>query len=344
MATEAKELGFEGIETVAGGVECRGSWSDVWRANVLLRIPDRVLVRVAEFRAMHPAQLDKRARKVDWAAWMPKGAKARVEAVTRKSKIYHAGAAKDRVAGAIKAALGDPQGPELRVFVRIFDDLCTVSLDTSGEALHKRGHKVAVGKAPMRETLAAAFLRACDYTGHEPVLDPMCGSGTFVIEAAEMAAGLVPGRARNFAFEELPSFNASRFAEVPRTGKPQGRFYGFDRDSGAVGNAAKNADRAGVGEVCHFSHGAISDLQPPDGPPGLVVVNPPYGARIGKRKLLFGLYGSFGKVMAERFSRWRVGMVTSDAGLAKATGLPLTQRMQVPHGGLQVTLWTTDKL
>ncbi|MEM7440253.1 MAG: class I SAM-dependent RNA methyltransferase [Pseudomonadota bacterium] len=341
LAAEAHDIGLKGTE-VPGGVECVGDWRGILRANMKLRIPDRVLVRVAQFRAMHPAQLDKRARKVDWASWLPQGADVRVDAITKKSRIYHAGAAKDRIAGAIRAALGDVSGMEHRVFVRIIDDLCTISLDTSGEALHKRGHKVAVGKAPMRETLAAAFLRACGYDGTGTVVDPMCGSGTFLIEAAEIAAGLAPGRARRFAFEDMLGLDGAVEALPDNEAVPENRFFGFDRDTGAIGNASKNAERAGVGSLCTFVQGPISDLQPPEGPPGLVIVNPPYGSRIGKRKLLFGLYGSFGKVMAERFKGWRVGMVTSDGGLAKATGLNMTPRFEVPHGGLKVTLWTTE--
>ena len=127
--------------------------------------------------------------------------------------------------------------------VRIEDDYCTFSVDTSGEPLHRRGHKEAVGKAPMRETLAALFLRQCGYDGAEPVLDPMCGSGTFVIEAAEMAAGLAPGRTRRFAFEDLAGFDAEAWAEMKQA-PSRGTdiiFHGSDRDAGAVKSAVANA-------------------------------------------------------------------------------------------------------
>lgn len=351
LRDEAAALGFANATAVPGGVTSDGDWSEVWRANLMLRRAGRVLARIARFRAMHLAQLDKRARKIDWPALLLTDVPYRVEATCRKSRIYHAGAATQRVETAIADALGakPTEKAGLTIRVRIEDDLCEISLDTSGEGLHKRGHKQAIGKAPMRETLAALFLRACGYDGSEPVIDPMCGSGTFVIEAAEMALGLAPGRARHFGFEELATFDAAKWAALksglPAPSQTDLRLYGSDRDAGAIANATANAERAGVSEITTFTHHAIADLTPPEGPPGLVIVNPPYGARIGNRKLLFALHGSFGAVMKERFKGWRVGIVTSDKGLARTTGLQFYNvSAPIPHGGLKVQLFQTGTL
>jgi putative N6-adenine-specific DNA methylase len=349
LAQEAAARGFAEPRAVAGGVEVAGGWADVWRANLELRGAGRVLVRLGAFRAMHLAQLDKRARKFPWGDVLRRDVPVRVEVTCRKSKIYHAKAAAERVERALVEELGVTLSPEaeLVVKVRIEDDLCTISVDSSGVALHRRGHKEFVGKAPMRENLAALFLAECGFDGTGPVVDPMCGSGTFVIEAAEVSAGMQPGRSRRFAFEDLASFDAGAFAAMKRDVTAEGpvRFFGYDRDDGAIRGAQANAERAGVSGVTAFARAAISDLQPPEGPPGLVMVNPPYGARVGNRKLLFSLYGTLGKVLAERFSGWRVGLVTSDAGLAKATGLPwLPQGRAVSFGGLKVHLWRTDAL
>lgn len=322
----------------------------MWRANLELRVATRVLIRIAAFRAPHLAQLDKRARKLPWADILRPDVPVKVEAVCHKSRIYHQGAAAQRIAGAIADQVGAPTEGEdpLVVKVRIDNDLCSISLDTSGAPLHRRGHKEAVGKAPLRETLAAAFLHQCGFTGAETVVDPMCGSGTFVLEAAEIAAGMSPGRSRAFAFERLASFDASAWATLKQAApmSPVGaRFFGYDRDDGAIRASTANAERAGVQDRTVFSRQAISDLARPDGPPGLVMVNPPYGARIGNRKLLFALYGAFGQVMKERFSGWRIGLVTSDGGLAKATGLPfLPPEPPVNLGGLKVQLWRTAPL
>lgn len=193
LLDEARGLGFD-ARIEPGGVVFTGGWSDVWRANLLVRGATRVLVRIGAFRAMHPAQLDKRAHRFPWADWLRADVPLRIEATSRKSRIYHAGAITQRIEKAITDTLGAPIADDapLVLKIRIEDDLCTISLDSSGESLHKRGHKQAVGKAPMRETMAAMFLRTCGFDGSAPVLDPMCGSGTFVIEAAEMAQGLAP--------------------------------------------------------------------------------------------------------------------------------------------------------
>jgi putative N6-adenine-specific DNA methylase len=350
LAEEARDLGFGDVRPEPGGVSFPGGWPDVWRANLAVRGAAKVLVRVGEFRAMHLAQLDKRARKFPWAEVLRTDVPVKVEATCRASRIYHAGAAAQRIATAIREELGAPveDTAELRVMARIADDLCTLSLDTSGEPLHRRGHKEEVGKAPMRETLAAQFLRECGYRGTETVVDPMCGSGTFVLEAAEIAAGLLPGRSRSFAFERLATFDPAAWAamkgQAAATDTPV-RFLGFDRDAGAVRMSTANAARAGITGITRFAQGDVADLEPPEGPPGLVIVNPPYGARIGNRKLLFALHARLGNVLKERFRGWRVGLVTSDAGLAKATGLPFAPPgPPVPHGGLKVRLHRTGPL
>jgi len=352
LAAEAAAAGFAGSAVAPGGVTLQGGWPEVWRANLELHGAGRVLVRVAAFRALHPAQLDKRARRLDWAALLPRGARVKVEATCRGSRIWHAGAAAERVFGAVAAATGAVAGRleegALRLLARIEDDLCTISLDTSGEPLHRRGLKAEVGKAPLRETLAALFLFACGWDGRTPVVDPMCGSGTIPIEAAAIAAGLAPGRARAFAFQALPSFDPAAWAALkarPPVPRSEALMSGADRDAGAVRMATANAERAGVAGRLRLTRAAVSELAPPPGPAGLVLVNPPYGARIGERKLLFGLYGALGTVLRGRFAGWRVGLVTADEGLARATGLPFAPPgPPVPHGGLTVRLWQAGPL
>jgi putative N6-adenine-specific DNA methylase len=276
----------------------------------------------------------------------------KVEASCKKSRIYHQGAAAQRVKTAIKDAIGakvDDEAP-ITVKARIDDDLCTLSVDTSGESLHKRGHKVEVAKAPMRENMAALFLRQCGYRGSEPVVDPMCGSGTFVIEAAEIAAGLQPGRSRSFAFEQLASFDPAAWQKLrgnalPQTGRGGLRFYGSDRDAGAIRMSRANAERAGVTALTEFREHAVSDLVPPEGPPGLVIVNPPYGGRIGETQSLYPLYRALGQTLLARFAGWRVGIITNEASLAAATGLPFAPPgPPVTHGGLRVVLYQAGPL
>ena len=350
LCAEARAKGFKAARSVTGGVTVAGGWPEVWRANLEIRGASHVLARIDAFRALHLAQLDKRARKVAWGGVLRADVPFRVEATCKGSRIYHSGAAAERIETAIREELGAPFSPDAKVCIkaRIEDDLCTISIDTSGEPLHKRGHKEAVNKAPMRESLASLFLRQCGFDGAEPVVDPMCGSGTFVIEAAEIAAGLNPGRSRRFAFEQLANYDEAAWGKLRDAGArvtPTVRFYGSDRDAGAIRMSVANAERAGVSELTEFRQHTVSDLMPPEGPPGLVIVNPPYGTRIGDKQQLQALYRAFGATLLARFSGWRVGLVTSEPTLAKATGLPWGKpSAPVPHGGLRVTLYLTGAL
>jgi putative N6-adenine-specific DNA methylase len=350
LAEEAAQHAFTNPIASNGGVTITGGWPEVWRANLVMRGANRVLARIGSFRVMHLAQLDKRARKFPWADILSPDVPVRVDVVCRKSKIYHAGAATQRIETAIKEELGAVISKEaaLKIMVRIEDDLCTISVDTSGELLHKRGHKVAVNKAPMRETLAAMFLRQCGYDGSEPVVDIMCGSGTFVLEAAEIARGLAPGRSRSFGFEQFNNFDADAWAAMKATQTPHEtdlRFYGSDRDAGAVRMSAANAERGGVDGITTFNMHPLQEAVPPEGPKGLVMINPPYGARIGNKKILYSVYTGLGTVLKTRFRGWRVGMVTSEPSLAKTTGLKFLEPLpSVSNGGLRINLYRTGVL
>lgn len=347
---EVRGKGFKQVKLIKGGVTIMGGWPEVWRANLWVRGASRILARIETFRVSHLSQLDARAHEIAWGAVMASDTPFSVEASCSKSKIYHSDAAAERIQKAITDSLGAPYSPEaeVRVMVRIDRDVCTISIDTSGALLHKRGFKAHVNKAPMRENMAALFLRQCGYNGSEVVFDPMCGSGTFVIEAAEIAARLNPGRARHFAFEKLVTFDPvawEKMRNVERQASSDLRFYGSDRDSGAIKMSAENAARAGVDTITEFKQQSISDIQPPDGMPGLVILNPPYGTRIGEVKKLLPLYQTIGAVLRARFAGWRVGIITSDAALAHATALPfMPTDAPVQHGGLRVNLFRTQPL
>jgi putative N6-adenine-specific DNA methylase len=349
LCAEARACGFK-AKTVPGGVSLKGGWPDVWRANLELRGPSRIIARLGAFRAAHLAQLDKRAREFPWSEVLRADVPFRVEVTCKSSKIYHSGAAAERIERAISVALGAPSEADAPVSIkaRIENNICTLGVDTSGELLHKRGHKQAVAKAPMRETMAALFLRQCGFDGTEPVLDPMCGSGTFVIEAAEIAARLKPGRARHFAFEELATFDAAAWKAMRAcepTIAPATKFYGSDKDAGAVRMSRANAERAGVAAFTEFRERTVEELERPDGPPGLVIVNPPYGDRIGNKSRLKSLYRALGHALLTRFQGWRVGLITNEQALADATGLPFSLTAEpVLHGGLRITLYRTGPL
>jgi putative N6-adenine-specific DNA methylase len=350
LLEEVRGKGFRRPRAIPGGVVLHGGWPDAWRANLWVRGAGRVLVRIARFRAEHLPQLEHRARRLAWGEVLRPDLPFRVEASCSSSRIYHSGAAEERIATAIRETLGAPHAAdaEVTVMARIEQDTCTISLDTSGELLHRRGHKVAVNPAPMRETMASLLLRQCGFDGNEPLLDPMCGSGTFVIEAAEIAARLNPGRSRRFAFEQLATFDAEawqRMRAASGARVPEFRCHGSDRDAGAVAMSRANAERAGVADHTEFRQATISEAAPPPGPPGLVIVNPPYGARLGEGRNLAPLYRTLGQTLTTRFAGWRVGLVAAEPALARITGLPfLPPAAPIPHGGLRVTLFRTGPL
>ena len=349
LAEEAREKTFNVQGQLTGGILLIGAWSEVWRANLTSRGANSVIARIGSFPASHMSELDKRARKFAWQQWLPKNVPLKVTASCKASRLYHSGAVCQRIETALREEFGATfsEDATLEVMARIERNICTLSIDTSGVLLHKRGLKLAMAKAPMRETMAALLLRQCGYRGLECVIDPMCGSGTFILEAAEIAQGLMPGRLRKFAFEVLPSFNADEYQnlKVHTPHETQMRFFGFDRDAGAIKAATANAARSGVGDVTHFAHQPIAQLQRPDGPPGLVICNPPYGTRIGDLKKLSSLYASFGQVMRQGFSGWRVALVTNEPSLAKATGLSFIKPSDpIAHGGIKIRLYQTPTL
>lgn len=347
---EVRSKGFKNVKATKGGVTTMGGWPEVWRANLWIRGASKVLARVAVFKALHLSELESQAEQIRWQEILDPKTSYQVEAACAKSRIYHSGAAKERIENAIAKSLNAKASPdaEITVMVRIVRDVCTISIDTSGGLLHKRGYKERVNKAPMRENMAALFLQMCGYKGDEPVYDPMCGSGTFVIEAAEIAARLNPGRSRSFAFEKLATFNPDvweKMRDVKREPNADIHFYGSDRDQGAVEMSLENANRAGVREFTSFKEEKISDISPPTPSSGLIIVNPPYGARIGDKRKLVALYQTLGQALRDRFAGWRVGIVATDHKLVKATGLPFTSvSAPIQNGGLRVKLFQTDQL
>jgi putative N6-adenine-specific DNA methylase len=227
--------------------------------------------------------------------------------------------------------------------VRFLHDVCTISADSSGELLHRRGYRLATAKAPLRETLAAGVLMAMGWDGQEPLLDPMCGAGTIPIEAALIARRIAPGLARAFASERWPAapvadFDAlrarARAESLPRARVP---IFASDRDAGAIAAARANAERAGVAGDIEFRECALSGIAPPAGH-GLLLTNPPYGARVGERNALRNLYAQLGKVARGACGGWTIALLSADRALEAQVKLPFTQALRFRNGGIPVRL------
>jgi putative N6-adenine-specific DNA methylase len=355
LARELAALGIKG-RAVPGGVELNGDAATIRRVNLESRLASRVLLRLGRFETEYLNELEKLTAKLDVAPFIRADQPLAVRATCRKSRIYHSGAAEERVQRALARKLGttlapargnldEDDEPPQTVLVRFDHDVCTLSLDTSGAHLHKRGYRLETAKAPLRETLAAALLADAGYRGDAAFVDPLCGSGTFAIEAALIATHTAPGRLRSFAFERWPSHDARAMRRLREEADARRRqapapIVASDRDEGAVGAAQRNAGRAEVG--IDVRRQALSDSRPPDSQ-GLLLTNPPYGARIGEPARLRDLYATLGKLASRPYAEWTVGFVTTDPRLAQASGLAFTRTSPpVPHGGLRIKLYLRD--
>ena len=336
-AGELEPLGIRIRRAFRGGVEFSASPRELYAANVWLRTATRIVVRVAQFEASGFADFEHHVADVPWDRWVRPGCRPRVRASSTSSRLYHTGAIEERLAEL--AGTGDGDGP--LVVARVIHDRVTLSVDSSGEPLYRRGWRLATAKAPLRETLAAAMLLASGWDRKSPLLDPLCGSGTIAVEAALLAAGLPPGAGRSFAFQEWPGFQpgtwASVWAEAANATAEVGpvpAITASDRDAGAVRAAIANAGRAGVGDLVDFRTAPISAIGPaPE--PGWLITNPPYGKRVGGDDLR-DLYATIGRVVRDERPQWRVGMLAADAGLARHSGLRLEERLRTDNGGIPV--------
>jgi len=355
LQRELAALGILG-RAVPGGVELRGDAATIRRVNFESRLASRLLLRLGRFETLHLNELEKLTAKLDVAPFLRADEPLAVRATCRKSRIYHSGAAEERVHRALakklridlapaQGSLDEDDAPPQTVLVRFDHDVCTLSLDTSGAHLHKRGYRLETAKAPLRETLAAALLAEAGYQGDVAFVDPLCGSGTFAIEAALIATRAAPGRLRSFAFERWPSHDAHAWRQLWDAADARRRpapapIVASDRDEGAVGAARRNAERAQV--AIDVRHHAVSDSRPPAGT-GLLLTNPPYGERVGDPGRLRDLYATLGKLASRQYAEWTVGFVTTDSRLAQASGLAFTRSTPpLPHGGLRVKLYLRE--
>jgi putative N6-adenine-specific DNA methylase len=348
---EVQRLGIRPARAVRGGVECNITWPQLWAINLRSRVATRVLVRVARFHAdgFHSLQVGLRA--VDWAAWLPAVGEASggitVAATCDKdSKLYHSGAVEERVV----EELGRPLGGQA-VQVRVQRDVVTVSLDAGGAPLHHRGWRGPAGKAPMRESLAAALVLASEWNMKSPLVDPFCGSGTIAIEAALIARRIAPGRNRTFAFQQWPSFQPTAWERVLRGADGDvvpkcPPIIASDRDAGAVAASIENAGRAGVGNNVEVLQRSVSDLALPQ-KAGWIVSNPPYGHRVGGRAGegggdhdLRNLYDRFGAVVRERARGWHVALLAAHDTPVARMHLPLRPTLATTNGGIEVAVHT----
>ena len=333
-----------------GGVEVSGDRATLHHLHLWSRLASRVTVRVGAFQAKTLDELARRVRALHWERYAQPRQPIQVRVTAHKSRLRHRETIARKVTLAIQDALrgprvsrGRPPREPLLVVLRIVEDRVVVSVDASGDGLHMRGWRREGGAAPLRENLAAGVLRMLGWTPGEPLVDLMCGSGTFPIEAATIAQGCAPGADRSFGFERWPSHERSawdksrRQAHRHREPCDRDQFWGQDRDAGAIERARANSRRAGVKDAVQWQQSPIGERGPPVEGSGLVVLNPPYGKRLAKGQAS-QVYGGIGRALRESWSGWRVGILVPRKPLLKELRLPVEPVTTFAHGGLRVTL------
>lgn len=356
-AEELTQLGIRPGALEPGGVGFEATVRQLYAANLELRTAGRILVRIAEFPARAFYELERKAKRVPWSEFVTPGAPVRFRVTSRKSKLYHLDGIAERLRESVNGERSTIKGTGLATdeteeesdtaeqlfVVRVIRDVVTISADSSGALLHRRGYRLAGAKAPLRETLAAAVLLGARYREGMPMVDPFCGSGTLPIEAALIGRRIAPGLRRRFAFERWPVFDPAAWTELKAEATARIRegngapIIGSDRDAGAIVAARENAERAGVGRDIRFKEEAISSVAPPVGP-GLLATNPPYGIRIGGEGDLRDLFSRFGTLVRERWQGWTIAMISAGEMPEREMRLSFETLWQSTNGGIPIRL------
>lgn len=349
---ELKALGLKG-RVIAGGVEFEGRLEEVYRANLNLRTAGRVLMRIHSFRAAAFRSLEKAASGFAWELFIPSGTPLRLHVTTHHCRLHHTDAIAERLAAIIserleKAATAPaaaPPGPSPQVFVRGVDDRFVVSIDSSGENLYLRGIKTHPGKAPLRETFAAAALMLAGFSGTQPLLDPMCGAGTFSLEAALLAKNIPPGWFREFAFATWPGFRATRWDYIRRKAAEQilsldrPRIFASDIDPEACRRLGECLGRSALSDAVSVARRDFFELDPRDVTerPGFVALNPPYGRRMGSSSESRDLVRAVIARIRSRYAGWKIILLVPAGRRLPELGSPV-QVYPFHHGGLKVNV------
>jgi putative N6-adenine-specific DNA methylase len=351
LAAELASFGAHGVAQVPGGVSFAGDWQVCYTANLWSRLASRILWRVAEFDYAGEEDLYEAARKLDWPRFFTLERTLRVNVSAQKSPLKSLDFAtlriKDAVCDRFRDALGsrpsvDRANPEVRVHAFLDAAHCLIYLDTSGEPLFKRGWRAGAGEAPLRENLAAGIILLSGWKPEEPLLDPMCGGGTLLVEAAAMARGRAPGARREFGFEKLKMFDAKLWNKTRHEERASAaaklQIFGSDSDPRVLNEARRNLAGAGVERWVKLEQADILERAAPAAA-GVMVANPPYGERIGSKEELALFYPKLGSALKKNFAGWRCHFFTADLRLPKLMRLQPSRRVPLYNGALECRLF-----
>jgi putative N6-adenine-specific DNA methylase len=351
VAREVQHLGYEPKILQSGRILFAADAAAVCRANLWLRAADRVLLRLGSFEATDFGQLFDRTYALPWEQWIPPDGAFPVSGRSIKSQLSSVPACqkivKKAVVEKLKAACGTEwfaeSGPKFSIEVALLDDRATLTIDTTGPGLHKRGYRALVGKAPLKETLAAALVLLSYWKPQRPLVDPFCGTGTIPIEAALVGCNMAPGAGRTFAAESWPVLPASLWDEARRQAREAARpdmalrIMGTDLDEEALRLARHHAEKAGVAEHIHFQERSIAELRSKR-PYGCVICNPPYGQRMGRQPELQTLYRDMPEVF-RRLKTWSFYILTAQPDFETLLGQQADRRRKLYNGRIQCTYY-----
>lgn len=347
VAKELKELGYTDQMVENGRVTFYGDESAICRTNLWLRSADRVLVKVGEFTATTFAELFEQTKALPWQQWLPENAEFPVDGKSVKSKLFSVSDCQAIVKKAIveklketyKKTWFEETGPRYKIEVGLLKDRATLTIDTSGAGLHKRGYRELSARAPLRETLAAALVRLSKWPVDHVFADPFCGSGTIPIEAALLALKIAPGLRRSFSAEKWPNIPRRYWLQAREEAKDtimRGislRITGTDYDDKALSLARYHARKAGVESQIHFQRLNFTDFRSRY-EQGFVICNPPYGERLGEVKEAEMLYRQMGQVFA-KMPTWSVFVIASHKGFEKLYGRPADKKRKLYNGRIE---------
>jgi len=356
LAQELADQGCTHIQAADGGVSCQGGLEQIYRANLHSRTASRVLVRLAHGAYRSENDIYRLARNIPWHEWFSDGHTIKVHSEGRRATVksldFVSLKTKDALCDHFREQSGrrpsvDKHNPDIRIRLFLDDKSAQIFLDTSGEALFKRGYRQDTGEAPLRENLAAGLLLLAGYDGTQPFQDPFCGSGTIAIEAAWIALNRAPGLMRRFGFEKLAKHDPALWADL----KTQARAQSKNRPSESI--AAGDNDRAmtraaltnaRAAEADMFIDIATCDAQDarPNGANGIMLSNPPYGVRLAEIQTLHALYPQLGSWLKQHYAGWRIGMFTGDRDMPKIMRLTPKRKIPLYNGKLDCRLFLLD--
>jgi len=349
LEDELNSIRARQIKPTDGGVGFAGDMLLCYRANLESRIATRILLQVGKGRYSNEDELYQGAYKIDWVQWfeVEQDFMVKVTGVRcpLKSLEFATLRIKDAICDRFREEVGsrpsiDTREPDVRVHAYLGAEEYQLYVDTSGNALYQRGLRRASIEAPLRENLAAGILKLSGWQPGTPLLDPMCGSGTFLLEAAMISLDIAPGSNRSFGFERLKNFNAGAWQSLLKQAKSRAKpvafqgIYGSDADLRAVRITRKNLEQAGLLDAVQVAHREFTDVVP-SAAEGILVANPPYGVRIGEDEELAALYPKMGEALKKKFAGWNAYFLTNDMRLPKLMRLSPTKRTPLFNGPLE---------